>query len=109
MTILQLTLTLSLSFFAGKFLQPLECFLPSILRGSLLLRPKAGSSQSGSYVLYRAMKSLFGLVDTDTYFVMAAGRTMVGRTDGADGEVFIPRISIWLYCRPKQTRGRAKG
>ena len=91
-------LILSVSFFAGKFLQPLECFLPS-LRGSLL-RPKAGSSQSGSYVLYRAMKSLFGLVDTDTYFVMAAGRT----DDGAvDGEVFIPRISIWLYCRPKQT------
>ena len=92
-------LILSVSFFAGKFPATSRMFhpVPSCV-AVCLLRPKAGS-QSGSYVLYRAMKSLFGLVDTDTYFVMAAGRT----DDGADGEVFIPRISIWLYCRPKQT------
>ena len=101
-------LILSVSFFAGKFLQPLECFLPSILRGSLLLRPKAGSSQSGSYVLYRAMKSLFGLVDTDTYFVMAAdGRTM-GQLMGKfsfPGSLF----GFIADLSKRATRGRAKG
>ena len=60
------------------------------------------------YVLYRAMKSVFGGVDTDTYFVMVVP-SLVGSSDGIGEGKFSFRGSLFGFIADLSKRGREGG